>query len=290
MVALDASPHSLAALAAAIALAAARRVELLALFVEDARLLQATALPFAGEVGAYSGAVRPLDLAETERRLRDLAARVQALVAAAAERADVPWSFQVRRGDVVAEILACSEAGDVLSLGAAGWSPMRTRALGETAGRLMRTARGPMLLARHGTRLGAPLLVLLEGERWRQALEVALALAGDAPGALVVAVSPGRAQAAREAQVRALLDRRAVYDARIRLLAGAGPAALRALVKRERAGALLLPSGASALRGEAGDRLLATFDVPVILVRDRAGPEPAAGPRPRQDHEESPLG
>lgn len=289
VVALDASPHSLAALQAAVDLAAAHRLELLAVFVEDLRLLQATALPFAREVGAFSGVARPLDAAQTERRLHDLALRVEALVATAAARAGVAWSFRVRRGDVVAEILASAGESDVLSLGAAGWSPMRTRALGETAGRLVHLARGPMLLARHGTRLSAPLLVLLEGERWRDVLVAASDLAGDAPGALVLAVAPGPAQATRETEARALLAERGVGAARVRLLAGAGPAALRALVRRERAGALLASASASALEGAEGERLLASFDVPVILVRREA---PVSGNRLKEPERpsKSPLG
>lgn len=285
VVALDASPHSLAALQAAVDLAAARRLELVALFVEDVRLLQATALPFTREVGAFSGRLRPLDSAQTERRLRDMASRVQALVSAAAARAEVPWSFRVRRGDVAAEILASAEAGDLLSLGAAGWSPMRTRALGETAGRLLRLGSGPMLLARHGNRLTSPLLVLLEGAGWRQTLEVAVALAGEGTGAMVLAVAPGSAQAAREAEARAFLAERGLGSTPVRLLAGSGPAALRAVVRREHAGALLAPALAGAFRGEAGERLLATFDVPVILFRSRT-----RGGAPAHDHRKSPLG
>jgi len=289
VVALDASPHSLAALQAAVDLASARKLELLALFVEDLRLLQATALPFAHEVGAFSGSVRPLDAAQTERRLRDLATRVEALVAATAGRAAVPWTFRVRRGDVFAEILASAEAGDLLSLGAAGWSPMRGRALGETAGRLVQGVGGPMLLARRGTRLRLPLLVLLEGERWRETLEAATDLAGEAAGALVLAVAPGPAQAAREGEARALLAQLGVGPTRVRLLAGSGPSPLRAVVRREHAGALLAPASAAAFRGEAGERLLAGFDVPVILIR--WGPSAApARPQAAQGPRKSPLG
>lgn len=286
LVALDASPHSLAALQAAVDLAAARRLELLALFVEDLRLLQATALPFAREVGTFSGVARPLDLAETERRLQDLARRVEALVAAAAARAEVPWTFRVRRGNVAAEILASLEPNDVLSLGAAGWSPMRTRGLGETAGDLLRLARGPVMLARHGTRLRLPLLVLLEGPSWPDTLMTAVALAGPAASALVVAVAPGREQARREDQARDLLEQLGAAPGRIRLLAGAGPAALRAVVRREGAGALLLPSDAAALQDEAREQLLATADVPVVVVHAPAMEEI----RPERTDEQSPLG
>jgi nucleotide-binding universal stress UspA family protein len=292
LVALDASPHSLAALQAAVALASARKLELVALFVEDLRLLQATALPFAREVGTFSGVARPLDVTQIERRLHDLAVRVESLVAASASRAEVRWSFRVRRGDVASEILACAEAGDVLSLGAAGWSPMRGRGLGDTAGRLLRAGHGPMLLARHGARLSLPLLVLLEGGQWERTLELALALAGSTSGALVLAVAPGPAQARRAEQAQALLAGLGAGQAAVRLLAGSGPAALRAVVRRERAGALILPVAAHALEGEAGELLLATFDVPVILVRPSAGPAADATPAEptRPSHDKSPLG
>lgn len=272
LVAIDASPHSLAALQAAVTLAAARRLELLALFVEDLRLLHATALPFAREVATFSGTARPLDVAQTERRLQDLARRVEARVAAAAARAEVPWTFRVRRGHVAAEILASLEPTDLLSLGAAGWSPMRARGLGETAGDVLRRTRSPVLVARHGTQLRLPLLVLLEGPGWRTTLATAVALTGPVRGALVLAVAPGREQAAREDQAQDLLASLGAPPSRVRLLAGAGPAALRAVVRREAAGALVLPADAGALNEAGGESLLATADVPVLVVHG-----PAAG-------------
>lgn len=295
LVALDASPHSLAALQAAVELAGAHRLELLALFVEDLRLLQATALPFAREVATFSGIARPLGLQETERRLRDLARRLETLVAAAAGRAELAsWSFRVRRGDVAAEILASLNPGDLLSVGTAGWSPMRARGVGETAGRLLRLARGPVLLARHGARLRLPLLVLLEGPAWRDALATAAALAGGVPGGMVLAVAPGREQPVREDRALSMLAHLGMPPARSRLLAGAGPAALRALLHRERAGALLLPAGASALQGAAGEQLLAAIDVPVIVVPAPSPLAQAADPPPDEQapegHEQSPLG
>lgn len=288
LVAIDASPHSLAALQAAVALAAASRLELLALFVEDLRLLHATALPFAREVGTFSGTARPLDLAQTERRLQDLARRVEAQVAAAAARAEVPWSFRVRRGHVVAEILANLEPSDLLSLGTAGWSPMRSRGLGETAGDVLRRTRAPVLLARHGTQLRLPLLVLLEGPSWRTTLATAVALTGPVRGALVLAVAPGREQAAREDRAQDLLARLGSPPSRVRLLAGAGPAALRAALRRERAGALVLPADAEALGEAAGESLLANADVPVLVIHAAAGAEDGTADASGQG--ESPLG
>jgi nucleotide-binding universal stress UspA family protein len=297
LVALDASPHSLAALQAAVDLAGSHHLELVALFVEDLRLLQATALPFAREVGTFSGVARPLGLPETERRFQHLARRVEALVAAAAGRAEVAsWSFRVRRGEVASEILASLEPDDLLSVGAAGWSPLRARGLGETARRLLHLAHGPVLLARHGTRLHLPLLVLLEGNAWRDALALAVALAGPAAAGLVLAIAPGREQGAREEEAKALLMRLGAQPSRARLLAGAGPAALRAVIRREGAGALLLLADATVLQGPAGDQLLASVEVPVVVVHAPPTDEPAAASAPEgapgggpNDHEKSPL-
>lgn len=289
LVAVDASPHSLAALRAAVDLASALRLELLALFVEDLRLLHATELPFAREVATFSGAAHPLDLAQTERRLRDLARRVEAQVAATAAAAAVPWTFQVRRGKVVAEILADAGPGDVLSLGTAGWSPLRSRALGETTGQVLRLARGPVLLARHGTRLRLPLLVLLESDSWRSTLATAVSLTGPARDALVLAIAPGREQTTREDQAQRLLASLGAPPSRVRLLAGAGPAALRATARREGVGALVLPANASALQGPAGEQLLADADVPVVIVRPSDDEETAATAA-SYPHEKSPLG
>ena len=289
LVALDASPHSLAALQAAVELAGAHGLELLALFVEDLRLLQATALPFAREVATFSGVARPLGLPETERRLQHQARRVEGLVAAAAARAEVTsWSFSVRRGDVASEILASLRPDDLLSVGAAGWSPLRARGLGDTAGRLLRLAHGPVLIARHGTRLRLPLLVVLEGRAWHDALGIAVALAGPVAGGLVVAIAPGHEQAAREEQARTLLLRLGGHPSRSRLLAGAGPAALRAAIRREGAGALLLPFDASALRGEAGEQLLASVDVPVIVVHALSASPQASGAAERDRRSNAP--
>ena len=119
---LDASRHSLAALQAAVELAAQRRAELVALYVEDQDLVHSAQFPFSREVGARSGLARPLSPAQMEATLaRQLQRATLALEAAVAGR-DLAHSLQVSRGRVVNAALALAGPGDLLVLGKAGLS------------------------------------------------------------------------------------------------------------------------------------------------------------------------
>ena len=102
LVALDASPHSVAALMAAAELAALMEAELEGLFVEDINLLRLCGLPFGREIGSYSATARRLDNAGVERQLRALADTIEAVMARITATSAVPWRFSVRRGPVVA--------------------------------------------------------------------------------------------------------------------------------------------------------------------------------------------
>ena len=98
LVALDASPHSLAALEAAVTLAARFRAELAGLFVEDADLLRFAELPFAEEIGLFSAQRRRLDGLELERQMRAQMVRIRRLFSGATRQAHVEGSFRVVRG------------------------------------------------------------------------------------------------------------------------------------------------------------------------------------------------
>lgn len=117
LISLDMSTRGMAAIEAAAELAAQMRAELTGLFVEDVNLLRLANLPFAREVGYTSATGRPLAAPELESMLRAQAIEVRRLLASAAERAEVQWSFRVARGQLLAELLALAEAGDVLVLG-----------------------------------------------------------------------------------------------------------------------------------------------------------------------------
>lgn len=116
LVALGAVAANRPALDTGIGLAAAVGAALEALFVEDANLVRLGALPFASETSAITGACRMLAVGEMERAMRVEAARQRQLLAGAATRRDVAWSFAVTRGELLAEAIA--READLIVLGA----------------------------------------------------------------------------------------------------------------------------------------------------------------------------
>jgi hypothetical protein len=97
---------------AAAALAGRSGAELLGLFIEDLDLIRFAALPFAHEIGAASAARRGLDVASVERALRALASDAERMLAGAAGRSSVPWSFRVARGTLLDVLLAAAVDGE----------------------------------------------------------------------------------------------------------------------------------------------------------------------------------
>ncbi|NIV32483.1 MAG: universal stress protein, partial [Anaerolineae bacterium] len=117
LVALDASPHSLAALEAAVDLAARFEAELAGLFVEDENLLRLADLPFVSEIGVFTATRRRVDGGEMERQIRVQGRRVREIFTVRTRRAQVTWSFRVVRGTVLSEVLSAASEADVLVLG-----------------------------------------------------------------------------------------------------------------------------------------------------------------------------
>lgn len=134
---LDASRHSLAALAAAVELAAARHAELVALFVEDQELVSSAGFPFAREIGAVSGRVRRLSREELLAGQARQARRVTEALEAAVAGRELRHELRVSRGGIVSEAQALAGPGDVLVLGKAGFSGHWGVRLGSTSRALM---------------------------------------------------------------------------------------------------------------------------------------------------------
>ena len=95
-------------LEAAAALADRLGAELVGLFIEDPDLLRFAALPFAHEIGHASAERRRTDVTAIERSLRVHAAEAERMLASAAERNAVRWSFRVARGIAATELLAAA--------------------------------------------------------------------------------------------------------------------------------------------------------------------------------------
>jgi nucleotide-binding universal stress UspA family protein len=131
LVALDASPESLAALDLAAELAAGLEAELGGLFVENVDLLNLASLPFAREASQIVPVGRELDPERMAAELRAQASLARRALEAAAAGFNLRYSFQVVRGQVEAEIATAVTERDLLTLGR-GERSVRRKSLGRT--------------------------------------------------------------------------------------------------------------------------------------------------------------
>jgi nucleotide-binding universal stress UspA family protein len=269
VVAVDASPHSLAALEAAIGLAARFGAELSGLFVEDVNLLRLAELPFVHEVGQFSATRRRLEAGEMERQIQGQTVRVRRIFTGAAERAQVRRSFHAARGMVAAELLAAAEDADVLVLGKSGWSLVRRGRMGSTTRAVLAQGGGQALILQEGTCLGSPVMVVYDGSPVaRKALASAARLAEDDDHNLVVLLPAGEEEDTRRLreEVEAFLEDRDL-DFSFRLLATGSVGDVSREVGPKQCGTLVLPAPSLLLRDEMLQALLDEIKVPVLLVR-----------------------
>ena len=264
LVALDASSHSLSALEAAAELAASFGAELQGLFVEDINLLRLTELPFAQEVGFFSGTLRSLDIQRVEWQLRAQAGRARQALTTIAERAQVRWSFRVTRGHIASELLSAALDADLVILGKASWSGQRR--LGSTARAVLSQAPRLALILQHGVRLGLPVLVVYDGSRMAQeALAAAIQLVPGNLTILILANDPDTAQRL-QTQVTEWLGERGL-KARYHWLSEVDVPRLCHVVQVEGGGVLVLHGDTPLLQGEVLVALLNEVKCPVLLVR-----------------------
>ena len=215
VVALDASSYSLAALRAAAELAELLDVELEGLFIEDINLLYLCGFPFSQEIGSYTATVRPLENAVVERQLRTLAAHIHQAMNRVVLKSPVRWTFHVRRGSVVNELLAAAQSADILSIGRSG--QVRRRTLGSTARALVQQSQRPLLLLDQDGGLVYPLIAIYTGSDTSQRVLkwlTTLARHSERPVRVMLVVRPDikRTVEELEAEARAILgDRTAEF-------------------------------------------------------------------------------
>ncbi len=126
LVALDSSPHGLAALDAAVNLADQLEAELQGLFIEDVNLLRVAGLPFTREFTLSTMGPRPLNTDSMERALRAQAEQLRRSLASSADRLRVRWSFQVTRGHITQASLEAAAEADFLLMGRDNPKPQRS--------------------------------------------------------------------------------------------------------------------------------------------------------------------
>jgi nucleotide-binding universal stress UspA family protein len=270
LVALDASPHSLAALEAAVDLAARFQAELAGLFVEDENLLRLADLPFVSEIGVFTATRRRIDSKELERQMRVQGRRVRRVFTLTTERAQVRRSFSIVRGTVLSEVLTAASEADVLVLGQAGWSLLRRRRLGSTVRGILPERFGLALILKEGTCLGLPLAVVYDGSPAAERALVAADTLRRQPDddqallVLLLAEEPRRAHALQDQAASLLADRDTA--ARYRSLTSTDVLRLADVLQVEGCGTLVLPARTATLQSSALVALLERLDLPVLLV------------------------
>lgn len=266
LVALDTSPHSVAALEAAVQLAEEWSAELVGLFVEDLDLLRLAQLPFAREVSAYSARVRAIGPEQLELQLRAQAARLRRQMARMAMRRGIRWSFEVSRGDIVAELLEQAKDADLIILGKTGWSESHT--MGSTTRLVVTKARGRVLIVRRTGRLVPALRIIFDGSEAaveallsgamlaeREARELSVLLVAEEEEL----ISDLRRQAAKLLRERGL-------SARYRAMTGPDPGELAEAAEALDC-VLVVPADIEGLAGEEMLKFLDELECPVLVVR-----------------------
>ncbi len=260
LVALDASPDSLAAAEAAAEMAALLSAELHGLFVEDTELLRLVESPLARELDLLTASARGAESAVLEDQLRAHAAKARQALGRLADRLSIRSSFRVARGSVAQEILAAAAEADLVTLGRIGWTVRRRRDLGKTTRALISNGRRVLLLER-SVAVKAPIVALFDGsDAGRDALELAAELAArrrDPLRLLLVGDDP-------EALRRAAADR--LEDAEALWLGRPGPQALAHAVSRQIGGVVIVPVTGPDLGEEHLRCLLETVACPVLAV------------------------
>lgn len=265
LVALDASPHSVAALEASAELAAAAGAELRGFFVEDVELLRAGALSISREVEYFSGRLRDVDTRDLELQLRARARRVRQLLERTASRQGVAFSFDSVRGRVTAELSAAAADVDLVSVGVVGHS--RRRGPGSAVRALLEAAPAPLLVLRHGARLAGAVHVVYDGS---PAAEAALGIGAEIVRlrerplrVLVVAAGEQEARVRTEAARERLSGLR---DVRFGVVPKLQASRLLSAAREHRCGLMILPRGALDGAGGRLARLLRRSDCPVLVV------------------------
>ncbi len=265
LVALDASPSSLDALAAAVGLAASLGADLEALFVEDVNLLRAAGYSFAQQLPLPSGAPRPFSRGAVEEELRALASRAKEALASSAGRQRVAWTFRVARGQVSPEVLHAAGHADLLVLG------RTSRRLGAGAGGTARAAAtgaatSVLVLGREGG-AARPLAVGYDGsEGSDRALRFASALASATAAPLTVLLCASTQEEAERLAQR--VRQRSGHESSVRLQ-WIGSSRRDDLVRLAYAtGSVLVVGARSGALAHGGlERILEEGDVALLLTR-----------------------
>ncbi len=269
LVALDASPHSQAALDMAVQLAVGFEATLEGLFIEDENLLQAARLPIVEEVRSHTLPPKNLNDRRVKRQLRYQAERAEAALQQAAERAEVEHTFRVVEGQVTRELLKAAQEADLLAMGKTSTTSSRWR-LGTTCETILSEAPGPVLVLRQAIQQRQPVLTYYDGsETAATTLRVAAQLALHAGNSVLKVFLPAKDDAESSRLRKEVYNQYGdvIPHLQVRLLTEAEVNRLAALTRQEGPCLTVLPGNSTPFENAAHQRFLYEADCPLLVVR-----------------------
>ena len=265
LVALDTSPHSRAALAAAANLAARLEAQLIGVYVEDMNLLRLAQLPFAQEIHYASATPQKLDKDVMEKQLRSQADRAQNDLRQTAEQHALEWSFQVLRGLVAAELLTAAEEADLLVLGRTSRQTVPGYWLGSTARTAIAQHQRPVLLMSSHYNLNQPPLLIYDGSAAAQRalpLAVTLARVYGRLSVLLIATDEAQAQLWQQTIHRQAADDRLQIECHMVL----GIEQVAAVLSQLKVGLIVTGQAGSPLSQLVNESLFEAGNLPMLIV------------------------
>jgi len=267
LVALDPSEHSRAALEAGARMALRLDAELIGLFIEDVNVRRLAELPFAQEVGLFTGGCRRVETHELSRQLRVQAGSVRRRFRTVTQRVETRCTFRQVRGRVAPEVLRAATEADVVILGKGAWSPFETERLTPAVREVLSQAPASTLVLRAGTGVEPPMRAVYDGtSQGDRALSIAARLAED--GHLMVFIladDPDKASRLQQAAVEHLKERE--LELTFQTLTESSVSRLAHLVAVEALGTLVMPADDESMEDEAVLDFLDETGAPVLLVR-----------------------
>ena len=265
LVALDASPHSLAALEMAVDLAARLKAELAGLFVEDVELLRMADSPSAREIAYPSASHAPLNRGIMERKLRAQSEHIRKALAVAAHRAQIRWSFRSIRGHVTSALRDAATQHDIVAAGRLGWSLGQRPRIGSTALGLATSDIPLLLISERAAFSNLRLVVYYDGSRAaKDALLVAAKLAHAGTKGITVLVSAADYEH-ELGEIHGLLRGQGL-EIRCRRIDLENEMSLLRALKEEGAILLVLASRQLLKDREAFEAILRKVDLPLLLL------------------------
>lgn len=258
VIALESICDNVKALEMAAKLAARIPAELHGIFMEDVNLLSAARLPFVHQVKLQSGGVHGFEAADVESEFRALAAQARTCLQGLASRMNVPWSFEIHRGDR-SSLMSVTRRSDLLVVETASKPFARYMKLPTDWSAIsLRSERACLLLsASRDGRKGT--LVVHDGtEEGERAIAAAIALDG-AGGPLTIAAASST-DADRKLGVSGV-------DAQLHRIERFTSSELLGLISRSKCDLAILPLSLAIKHGPGLQELLAAPPCAILLVR-----------------------